>query len=129
MARQLRVAVVISGSCRDNGRVPQCHRCVGARPQAATRQTQAATRQTGVDWIPTGVIAVKLDPNMRRFGRNCDYVLAKRGAQVAQTAATITRLNPGSWRVQVRREKKYVHETFLRRKDAEARQRQDNAMS
>jgi hypothetical protein len=51
------------------------------------RKQQAATRQTGIDWIATGVIAVKLDLNMRRFGRNCDYVLTKRGDQVAQTAA------------------------------------------
>jgi hypothetical protein len=43
------------------------------------RKQQAATRQTGIDWIATGVIAVKLDLNMRRFGRNCDYVLIKRG--------------------------------------------------
>jgi hypothetical protein len=33
------------------------------------------------------LIAVKLDLNMRRFRRNCDYVLTKRGDQVAQTAA------------------------------------------
>jgi hypothetical protein len=33
--------------------------------------------------------------------------------------ATITRLEAGSWRVQVRRKGKYVSETFLRRKDAE----------
>ena len=51
------------------------------------RKQQAATRQTGIDWIATGVIAVKFDLNMRRFGRNCDYVLTKRGDQVARTAA------------------------------------------
>jgi integrase len=33
--------------------------------------------------------------------------------------ATITKLNSGSWRVQVRRKGKYVNETFRRRKDAE----------
>jgi hypothetical protein len=33
--------------------------------------------------------------------------------------ATFTKLNSGSWRVQVRRKGKYVNETFLRRKDAE----------
>jgi integrase len=33
--------------------------------------------------------------------------------------ATVTKLNSGSWRVQVRRKGKYVNETFLRRKDAE----------
>ena len=33
--------------------------------------------------------------------------------------ATFTRLNSGSWRVQVRRKRKYVNNTFLRRKDAE----------
>jgi hypothetical protein len=33
--------------------------------------------------------------------------------------ATITRLKSGSWRVQVRRKRKYVNETFLRRKDVE----------
>jgi integrase len=32
--------------------------------------------------------------------------------------ATFTKLNSGSWRVQVRRKGKYVNETFLRRKDA-----------
>jgi hypothetical protein len=51
------------------------------------RKQQAATRQTGIDWIATGVIAVKFDLNMRRFGRNCDHVLTKRGDQVAQSAA------------------------------------------
>ncbi len=59
----------------------------GGRQNAADDAQQAETRQTGIDWIPTGVIAVKLDLNMRRFGRNCDYVLTKRGDQVAQTAA------------------------------------------
>ncbi len=34
--------------------------------------------------------------------------------------ATFTKLNSGSWRAQVRRKGKYVNETFLRRKDAEA---------
>jgi hypothetical protein len=33
--------------------------------------------------------------------------------------ATFSRLNSGSWRVQVRRKRKYVNNTFLRRKDAE----------
>ena len=33
--------------------------------------------------------------------------------------AMFTKLNSGSWRVQVRRKGKYVNETFLRRKDAE----------
>ena len=33
------------------------------------------------------LIGGKLDLNVRRFGRNCDYVLIKRGDQVAQTAA------------------------------------------
>jgi len=33
--------------------------------------------------------------------------------------ATFTRLKSGSWRVQVRRKRKYVNDTFLRRKDAE----------
>ena len=33
--------------------------------------------------------------------------------------ATFTKLNSGSWRVQVRRKGKYVNETFLRRKDAD----------
>jgi len=33
--------------------------------------------------------------------------------------ATITKLNSGSWRAQVRRKGKYVNETFRRRKDAE----------
>ena len=33
--------------------------------------------------------------------------------------ATFSKLNSGSWRVQVRRKGKYVNETFLRRKDAE----------
>jgi integrase len=33
--------------------------------------------------------------------------------------ATISKLNSGSWRAQVRRKGKYVNETFLRRKDAE----------
>ena len=33
--------------------------------------------------------------------------------------ATLTKLNSGSWRVQVRRKGKYVNDRFLRRKDAE----------
>jgi hypothetical protein len=33
--------------------------------------------------------------------------------------ATFTKLKSGSWRVQVRRKRKYVNNTFLRRKDAE----------
>jgi integrase len=33
--------------------------------------------------------------------------------------ATFTRLKSGSWRAQVRRKRRYVNETFLRRKDAE----------
>jgi integrase len=33
--------------------------------------------------------------------------------------ATFTKLKSGSWRVQVRRKRKYVNETFVRRKDAE----------
>src|SRR5580704_5437316 len=33
--------------------------------------------------------------------------------------ATFTKLKSSSWRVQVRRKRKYVNETFLRRKDAE----------
>src|SRR5262245_59576619 len=37
----------------------------------------------------------------------------------AHAVATFSRLKSGSWRVQVRRKRKYVNETFLRRKDAE----------
>jgi hypothetical protein len=33
--------------------------------------------------------------------------------------ATFTKLASGRWRVQVRRKRRYVAETFLRRKDAE----------
>jgi hypothetical protein len=33
--------------------------------------------------------------------------------------AILTKLKSGSWRVQVRRRRRYVNETFLRRKDAE----------
>ena len=33
--------------------------------------------------------------------------------------ATFTKLNSGSWRVQVRRKGKYVNDAFVRRKDAE----------
>ncbi|TDT94645.1 hypothetical protein DFO45_2399 [Azorhizobium sp. AG788] len=33
--------------------------------------------------------------------------------------ATLTKLNSGFWRAQIRRKGQYVNETFLRRKDAE----------
>jgi hypothetical protein len=74
MAHQLRIAAAITAESRKRGGL-------------LVRKQQAATRQTGIDWIATGLIAVKFDLNMRRFGRNCDYVLIKRGDQVAQTAA------------------------------------------
>jgi hypothetical protein len=140
---QLRIAAAITAESRKVASVA-----------LLVRKQQAATRQTGIDWIATGVIAVKFDLNMRRFGRNCDYVLTKRGIRSRNPrhgpdcqcrewlvdasvhmevhmerrgAATITRL-------QIRlvespsatKEQRYVGETFLRRK---ARQRQDNAMS
>jgi len=76
MAHQLRIAAAITAESRKVASVA-----------LRVRKQQAATRQTGIDWIATGVIAVKFDLNMRRFGRNCDHVLTKRGDQVAQTAA------------------------------------------
>jgi len=76
MAHQLRIAAAIPAESRKVASVA-----------LRVRKQQAATRQTGIDWIATGVIAVKFDLNMRRFGRNCDHVLTKRGDQVAQTAA------------------------------------------
>jgi hypothetical protein len=76
MAHQLRVAAVITTGSRKVADV-----------WLLVRKQQAETRQTSIDWTPTGVIAVKLDLNMRRFGRNCDYVLTKRGDQVTQSAA------------------------------------------
>ena len=76
MAHQLRIAAAIAAESRKVASVA-----------LLGRKQQAATRQTNIDWIATGVIAVKFDLNMRRFGRNCDHVLTKRGDQVAQTAA------------------------------------------
>jgi hypothetical protein len=76
IARQPRIAAAIAAESRKVTSVV-----------LRVRKQQAATRQTAIDWIATGVIAVKFDLNMRRFGRNCDYVLTKRGDQVVQTAA------------------------------------------
>jgi hypothetical protein len=76
MAHPLRIAAAIAAASRKVASVA-----------LLGRKQQAATRQTGIDWITTGVITVKFDLNMRRFGRNCDHVLTKRGDQVAQTAA------------------------------------------
>lgn len=53
--------------------------------------------------------------NMRPFIRRYDGSLHTERTRLA----TFTKLNSGSWRVQVRRKGKYVNETFLRRKDAE----------
>ena len=119
-----------------------------------TRRPAMRDEPTGLSLSSTtSSIAIKLDLNMRRFGRNCDYVLTKRGDQVAQTAAW--RGLPVSPRLCPRlsahgahprgdhhqtevgfvenlksdERVKYVSGTFLRRKDAEAHQRQDNAMS
>jgi hypothetical protein len=76
IARQPRIAAAIAAESRKVTSVV-----------LRVRKQQAATRQTAIDWIATGVIAVKFDLNMRRFRRNCDYVLTKRGDQVVQTAA------------------------------------------
>jgi hypothetical protein len=76
IARQPRIAAAITAESRKVTSVV-----------LRVRKQQAATRLTSIDWIATGVIAVKLGLNMRRFGRNCDHVLTKRGDQVAQTAA------------------------------------------
>jgi hypothetical protein len=76
IARQPRIAAAIAAESRKVTSVA-----------LRVRKQQAATRQTAIDWIATSVIAVKFDLNMRRFGRNCDYVLTKRGDPVAQTAA------------------------------------------
>ena len=53
---------------------------------------------------------------------SCDPFRGSSTAQCTRSAhglATFTKLKSSSWRVQVRRKRKYVNETFLRRKDAE----------
>jgi hypothetical protein len=53
---------------------------------------------------------------------SCDPFRGSSTAQSTRSAhglATFTKLKSSSWRVQVRRKRKYVNETFLRRKDAE----------
>jgi hypothetical protein len=65
--------------------------------------------RTRIPRHPDLLIAIKLDLNMRRFGRNCDDVLTKRGDQAGGEPTPSERESMS----------KHVKDTFLLRKNVE----------